>query len=173
VLLVLKNCRLFNPPTTYPSQCADTVEKVWKKEYAKLNDKRLGGMEKRGLQGLMTRLLKENELVFYFRDPVDPVALGIPEYHKVVSKKDARDLRTIRSKLDNDKYDSVDAFEGDIQLMVDNATKFNGYGSDVGNKAELLLERVKDMLQPIRQGSQKKRKEDQGPEGPSAKKQKV
>jgi transcription initiation factor TFIID subunit 2 len=62
VELVLKNCRQFNPPTTYPRQCADIVEKVWKKELAKSNEKKLAGMEKRSLQGLMTRLLKENEL---------------------------------------------------------------------------------------------------------------
>jgi transcription initiation factor TFIID subunit 2 len=111
--------------------------------------------------------------VFYFREPVNPVELGIPDYHKVIPKKDARDLRTIKTKLDTDKYDSVDAFETDVQLMVDNAIKFNGYGSDVAKKAELLLERVKDMLQPIRQGVLKKRKDDNDSEGPSTKKQKT
>ena len=109
--------------------------------------------------------------MFYFREPVDPILLGIPDYHKVVPRKEARDLKTIRNKLDSDKYDSLDAFEADIQLMVDNAIKFNGYGSDVGNKGERLLERVKDMVQPIRQGLQKKRKEEQESEGPSSKKQ--
>jgi len=173
VELVLENCRLFNPPTTPPRDCADAVERVWKKEAAKLSEKRLPGMEKRSLQGLMTKLLKEEELVFYFREPVDPILLGIPDYHKVIPKKDARDLRTIRTKLDGDKYDSLDAFEADVQLLAANAIKFNGYGSDVAVKAERLLERVKDMMQPIRQGAQRKRKEEQEPEGPSAKKQKV
>lgn len=63
--LVLQNCRQFNPPLTYPRQCADAVEKVWKKEVGKIQEKKLNGMEKRGLQGLMTRLLKENELYVY------------------------------------------------------------------------------------------------------------
>jgi transcription initiation factor TFIID subunit 2 len=67
----------------------------------------------------------------------------------------------------------LDAFEADIQLMVDNAIKFNGYGSDVAIKAELVLERVKTMMQPIRQGVQRKRKEDHEIEGPTAKKQKI
>lgn len=104
---------------------------------------------------------------------MDPVLLGIPDYHKVIPKKDSRDLRTIRAKLDSDKYDSVDAFEADVHQMVDNAIKFNGYGSDVANKGELLLERVKDMLISVRQGPQKKRKEDNDSEGPSVKKVKV
>ena len=62
VQLVLDNCRQFNPPTTYPRSCADVVEKVWKKEFAKVSEKRLSGMEKRSLQGLMTKLMKENDL---------------------------------------------------------------------------------------------------------------
>jgi transcription initiation factor TFIID subunit 2 len=62
VELVFQNCRQFNPPTTLPRQCADAVEKVWRKELARLNEKRLTGLEKRALQGLTTKLLKENEM---------------------------------------------------------------------------------------------------------------
>lgn len=57
------NCRLFNPPTTPPVACADAVERVWKKELLKATEPRLGGHEKRGLQGLMTKLLKEEALL--------------------------------------------------------------------------------------------------------------
>ena len=67
-----------------------------------------------------------------FFEPVDPVVLGIPDYHEVIPKKDARDLRTIRSKLDADKYESLDAWEADMDLMVSNAILFNGPSSEVG-----------------------------------------
>src|ERR1700761_1604770 len=56
------NCRLFNPPTTPPVACADAVEKIWKKELVKATEPKLGGHEKRGLQGLMTKLSKEESL---------------------------------------------------------------------------------------------------------------
>ena len=50
-------------------------------------------------------------------------------YHDIIPKKEARDLRTIRSKLDTDKYDSIDAWEADMMLMFSNAIKFNGLES--------------------------------------------
>ena len=63
---------------------------------------------------------------------MDPVALEIPTYHDVIPKKDARDLRTIKQKLDADKYDTVEAFEADLDLMISNAILFNGPSSEVG-----------------------------------------
>ena len=66
VELVLKNCRQFNPVNTYPRQCADAIEKIWRRELAKLNERKLSGMEKRSLQSLMTKLQKENELCVAF-----------------------------------------------------------------------------------------------------------
>ena len=63
---------------------------------------------------------------FVFKEPVDPILLGIPMYHEIIPKKEARDLRTIRSKLDTDKYDSIDAWEADMELMFSNAIKFIG-----------------------------------------------
>lgn len=62
VELIFANCRQFNPPTTPPTEWASAVERVWKKEWTKAVEKRLGGHEKRALQGLMTRLMKNEEL---------------------------------------------------------------------------------------------------------------
>lgn len=63
--LVFSNCRKFNPPTTYPVNCADAVEKVFKKEWAKAFERKLSWTEKRSLQGLMSALVKEDMQVFY------------------------------------------------------------------------------------------------------------
>jgi len=60
IQLVFSNCRKFNPPTTYPANCADAVERVFKKEWAKVAEKKLSWAEKRSLQGLMTQLVKED-----------------------------------------------------------------------------------------------------------------
>ena len=63
VQLIFSNCRKFNPPSTYPVTCADTVEKAFKKEWAKAMEKKLSWSEKRSLQGLMTTLVKEDMYV--------------------------------------------------------------------------------------------------------------
>lgn len=59
VELVFSNCRLFNTPTTYPIQCADIVERVFKKEWARVADKKMSWSEKRSLQSLMTTFVKD------------------------------------------------------------------------------------------------------------------
>lgn len=64
VELVFSNCRQFNPPTTYPVNCADVVEKVFKREWTKSVEKKLSWAEKRSLQGLMTSLVKDDMSVY-------------------------------------------------------------------------------------------------------------
>ena len=93
-----------------------------------------------------------------FREPVDPVVLGIPTYFDVIPRKNARDLRTIRQKLDSDKYDSVEAFEADLDLMIDNAILFNGADSEVGLVAVELRSKYRDLLSPLKGGVASKRK---------------
>lgn len=59
IVLVFSNCRQFNPPATFPVTCADVVERAFKKEWPKAIERKLSWMEKRGLQGVMTALVKE------------------------------------------------------------------------------------------------------------------
>ncbi|CDU22782.1 related to TAF2-component of TFIID complex [Sporisorium scitamineum] len=122
--LIFANCRQFNPPGTEPCQHADELEKLWRKEWAKTVTPKLEVNEKRALVGLMNRL-KTHQSSLLFREPVDPVALGIPTYFDVIPKKDARDLSLIESKLKADKYDSFTAFDADIKLMLRNCYTFN------------------------------------------------
>lgn len=106
-----------------------------------------------------------------FREPVDPVLLGIPTYFDVIPRKDARDLRTIRQKLDNDKYDTVEAFENDLDLMIQNAIKFNGRESEVGEIAMKVQSRIQELLSSFKSGGTKKRKDnsDKGTPQPTKK----
>ncbi len=94
-----------------------------------------------------------------FREPVDPVALGIPTYYDVIPRKDARDLKTIRQKLDNDKYDTVEGFEDDLELMTHNAIVFNGSDSEVGEIAAAVKQRIQELLASWKTGTSKKRKD--------------
>ena len=89
---------------------------------------------------------------------MDPIALGIPMYFDIIPRKDARDLSTIKQKLDTDKYDSVDAFEADLDLMIDNAIRFNGSDSEVGKISYIVRGKYRDMLSSLRTTSSTKRK---------------
>ena len=114
-----------------------------------------------------------------FFEPVDPVILGIPDYHEVIPKKDARDLRTIRSKLDADKYESLDAWEADMDLMVNNAIKYNTGESAVGQVAYQLQTKIREEIVRLRGMNQQNRKRPiagepkAGPAQPSPKKLKL
>ena len=109
---------------------------------------------------------------FVFREPVDPIALGIPQYHDIIPRKDARDLRTIRQKLDADKYETPEGWEADMDLMIRNAIHFNGEESEVGQLAVSFRERIKELRA---QQGQKKRKESEkaGSDQPATKKAKL
>lgn len=98
-----------------------------------------------------------------FWEPVDPVLLDIPTYFDVIPKKDVRDLRTIRAKLDADKYDSIDAWAADMDLMVQNAIKFNGELSDVGQVGVALRERVRVIVDGFKNQQQGKKRQGESP----------
>ena len=60
---------------------------------------------------------------FAFMSPVDPVALNIPHYHKIIKKP--MDLSTIEKNLAGGQYENAKEFEGDVRLMFSNCYKFN------------------------------------------------
>ncbi len=78
--------------------------------------------------------------------------MGIPTYYDLIPKKNARDLGTIKSKLDGDKYDTTDAWEGDLSLMIQNALIFNGEESEVGQLALQLESRFRSLLAGLQGG---------------------
>lgn len=78
---------------------------------------------------------------FVFYNPVDPIALNIPEYFKVIKRP--MDLSTIGSKLKTNQYNSASEFEQDVRLMLSNCFKFNPSGTPVhefGQKMEKLFD---------------------------------
>lgn len=70
--LIFRNCRTFNPPTTYPVTCADSVERAFKKEWAKATEKKLAWNEKRSIQSAMNKLVVDpmhvSSISFYLVD---------------------------------------------------------------------------------------------------------
>lgn len=72
-----------------------------------------------------------------FRKPVDPVALGIyPAYNQIITHP--MDLGTIKTQIDNNFYTSKDDLIADIQLVWNNAKKFNPKGHGIYEAAEFL-----------------------------------
>jgi transcription initiation factor TFIID subunit 2 len=124
VELVLANCRQFNPVGTEPWRHADELGRLWRREWGRALAPRLTPGEKRALVALLHRL-RTHPSSLLFREPVDPVALGIPTYFDVILPQDARDLSLIDSKLKSDKYPSIQAFDADIRLMLRNCRTFN------------------------------------------------
>lgn len=77
---------------------------------------------------------------FPFLQPVDPVALGIPNYTEIV--KNPMDLGTIQTKLANNQYENGEGFEKDVRLVFTNCYLFNPKGNDVhamGQKLEQIF----------------------------------
>ena len=57
------------------------------------------------------------------------------------------------NKLFLDKYDTVEAFKADLELMLSNAIKFNGLDSEVGNITVTMCSKVHELLDAWRSGA--------------------
>lgn len=68
--------------------------------------------------------LKRSSHATFFKDPVDPVKLGIPNYPNVV--KNPMDLSTMEKKLKANQYSSVNDVVNDFEAIINNSVIFNG-----------------------------------------------
>lgn len=67
--------------------------------------------------------LKAHKSSWPFRQPVDPINQGVPNYLQVV--KEPMDLRTIEKKINFGRYEHVAEFHADINKIFLNSYKFN------------------------------------------------
>ncbi|EFA81745.1 PHD zinc finger-containing protein [Heterostelium album PN500] len=79
----------------------------------------------------------------WFREPVDPIKMGIPDYNDVI--KQPRDFGTIEKSLAAGKFTHFSMVHNDIKLVFKNAMTYNEEESDVYELAE-ELEKVYDDL---------------------------
>ena len=89
------------------------------------------------LAPLLRKLMESKHNRGVFNEPVDPVALNIPEYPSIVTEP--MDLGTIRQKLDDGKYCKLEEFEREVKLTFNNAIKFNPTEHPVNQLAQILL----------------------------------
>lgn len=84
------------------------------------------------------RKAKHYDINAAFMQPVDPVALNIPSYHKVIKKP--MDLQTMANKLSAGEYTTAKEFEKDFDLIIKNCRTFNGEDHIVYEQALKLQE---------------------------------
>jgi hypothetical protein len=73
--------------------------------------------------------LKRHEQALPFLEPVDPVALGIPDYHSIV--KEPMDLSSVEANFQCGEYVTKNQFLADINKIWLNSYKYNQKGSDI------------------------------------------
>ncbi|RDW62869.1 hypothetical protein BP5796_11171 [Coleophoma crateriformis] len=99
---------------------------------------------------VLTELKKQKYWSFTgpFLQPVDPVALGVPNYFSII--KTPMDLQTITDRLNQGQYQKSKDFESDVRLIFANCYKFNPTGNpvhDMGKQTEDLFNGLWDKKQ--------------------------
>ena len=82
----------------------------------------LNRKNKMELSRLLSALAK-NKHGYIFKDPVDPISMNAPDYYTII--ENPMDISTIRKKMKEEKYTRVNQVLDDIELMWDNAFKYN------------------------------------------------
>ena len=77
---------------------------------------------------IVCSILSRNESLV-FREPVDHVGLGLDDYPLIVTKP--MDLGTVKKKIENDEYNTVEDIAADIRLVWSNCMLYNRDGSEV------------------------------------------
>jgi hypothetical protein len=106
---------------------------------------------------LLGKLLK-NKRVWPFENPVDPKALKLGDYKKIVKKP--MDLGTVGAKLEEGKYNDLEQsgeeFYKDVVLTFDNALLYNPEGDEIWEHAASLKATFEELwakvLEPAKGG---------------------
>jgi hypothetical protein len=88
------------------------------------------------IRPVLTKLMTHPKNQNFFNKPVDPIALGIPEYTEIVSKP--MDFGTVRSRLQRGVYETAAQALTDVELVFANAICFNPPDSVVHQAAVCL-----------------------------------
>ncbi|XP_019444599.1 PREDICTED: transcription factor GTE12-like isoform X2 [Lupinus angustifolius] len=75
------------------------------------------------------KILMSQTYSWVFNKPVDPIALKIPDYFRIISQP--MDLGTIKTKLEKNVYFGIEEFAADVRLTFSNAMTYNPHSNDV------------------------------------------
>ncbi|KAJ1561461.1 hypothetical protein HK096_004634, partial [Nowakowskiella sp. JEL0078] len=152
--LVFENAMLFNYPDSAVYKDTIVVKKFFQEEFQKEFRPQSLSSQIPVIQNIEERPLKilkmgsDNskhcerilEILFAlqasesFKAPVDPVQ--VPLYRTII--KHPMDLKTIKTKLEADKYLDHNEFEADIRLVISNCNTFNIKGSWICTQVDEL-----------------------------------
>lgn len=104
---------------------------------------------RQALMPTLEKLYRQDPESLPFRQPVDPQALGIPDYFDIVKK--AMDLSTVKRKLDTGQYSDPWEYVDDVWLMFDNAWLYNRKTSRVYRYCTKLSEVFEQEIDPVMQ----------------------
>ncbi|MEQ2166173.1 hypothetical protein GOODEAATRI_025167, partial [Goodea atripinnis] len=105
---------------------------------------------RQALMPTLEALYRQDPESLPFRQPVDPMVLGIPDYFDIV--KNPIDLSTIKRKLDTGQYQEPWQYVDDIWLMFNNAWLYNRKTSRVYKYCTKLAEVFEAEIDPVMQG---------------------
>lgn len=71
-----------------------------------------------------------------FSRPVDPERDGVPTYFQTIDRP--MDLGTVRKNLEDDKYQTVQQWKNDVELIWENSYRFNGRNALISVLAKQL-----------------------------------
>ena len=99
--------------------------------------------------GQILRHLMGKKEAFWFLEPVDPIAQGVPTYSEIIQHP--MDFGTIKEKIDTKEYPSPAEFVADVRLVFRNARTFNP-GETLPHKAAVFLsdtfeDKARELLQ--------------------------
>uniref|UniRef100_A0A3P8SCF4 histone acetyltransferase n=1 Tax=Amphiprion percula TaxID=161767 RepID=A0A3P8SCF4_AMPPE len=104
---------------------------------------------RQALMPTLEALYRQDPESLPFRQPVDPMLLGIPDYFDIV--KNPIDLSTIKRKLDTGQYQEPWQYVDDVWLMFNNAWLYNRKTSRVYKYCTKLAEVFETEIDPVMQ----------------------
>ncbi|OIW16355.1 hypothetical protein TanjilG_19071 [Lupinus angustifolius] len=101
--------------------------------------------DKRTLELILDKLQKKDTYGVY-AEPVDPEEL--PDYHDVIDHP--MDFATVRKKLENGSYPTLEQFESDIFLICSNAMRYNALETIYHKQAQSIQELARKKFEKLR-----------------------
>ncbi|TXG67558.1 hypothetical protein EZV62_008833 [Acer yangbiense] len=110
--------------------------------------------DKKSLELILDKLQKKDTYGVY-AEPVDPDEL--PDYHEVIEHP--MDFATVRKKLGNGSYTTLDQFESDVFLICSNAMQYNASDTVYHKQARTIQELATKKFHRLRVGIERAEKE--------------
>ncbi|KAL3636775.1 hypothetical protein CASFOL_019074 [Castilleja foliolosa] len=101
--------------------------------------------DKKALELILDKLQKK-DIYGVYAEPVDPEEL--PDYHDII--KHPMDFATVRSKLGNGSYATLQQFESDVFLICSNAMQYNSSDTVYHKQARTIQELAKRKFEKVR-----------------------